>query len=48
VAGELPGEVAEAVAAVEGAGEVVVTLTWEPAWTPEKMSEDAKLALGMF
>jgi len=48
VAGELPGEVAEAVAAVEGIGEVVVTLTWEPAWTPDKMSEDAKLALGVY
>ncbi len=48
VAGEMPGQVAEAVAGVEGIGEVLVTLTWEPAWTPENMSEDAKLALGMF
>jgi FeS assembly SUF system protein len=48
VAGELPGEVAQAVADVEGVGEVLVTLTWEPAWTPEKMSEDAKLALGVY
>jgi metal-sulfur cluster biosynthetic enzyme len=29
-------------------GEVQVTLTWDPPWTPERMSEDAKLALGMF
>lgn len=47
VAGELPGWVAEAVAKVEGIGEVAVSITWEPAWTPELMSEDAKLALGM-
>jgi FeS assembly SUF system protein len=47
VAGEMPGQVANAVAAVEGIGEVQVTLVWEPGWTPERMSEDAKLALGM-
>ena len=47
VAGELPGWVADAVAKVDGAGEVKVTLVWEPGWTPELMSEDAKLALGM-
>ena len=48
VAGEMPFQVADAVAAVEGIGEVQVTLTWEPPWTPELMSEDAKLALGLF
>ena len=47
VAGDLPGWVADAIAKVEGIGEVEVTLVWEPAWTPERMSEDAKLALGM-
>ncbi len=47
VAGELPGWVADAVAKVEGVGEVEVVITWDPAWTPELMSEDAKLALGM-
>ncbi len=47
VAGDLPGWVADAVAGVEGIGEVEVTLVWEPGWTPERMSEDAKLALGM-
>ncbi|MGB0683739.1 MAG: DUF59 domain-containing protein [Magnetovibrionaceae bacterium] len=47
VAGEMPGQVAEAVAAVSGIGEVEVNLVWEPGWTPERMSEDAKLALGM-
>ena len=48
VAGEMPGMVAEAVAALDGAGEVDVELTWDPPWTPEKMSEDARLLLGMF
>lgn len=47
VAGEMPGMVAQAVAGAEGVGEVTVHLVWEPAWTPERMSEDAKLALGM-
>ena len=45
VAGEMPAQVAEAVAAVEGAGRIAVTLVWDPAWTPDRMSEDAKLAL---
>lgn len=47
VAGELPGQVADAVAAVEGVGIVEVRLVWDPPWTPERMSEDARLALGM-
>ena len=48
VAGEMPGMVADAAAGVEGIGEVQVTLTWEPPWNPDMMTEDAKLALGMF
>ncbi len=48
VAGEMPGQVARAVAEVPGVGEVTVRLVWDPPWTPERMSEDAKLALGMF
>ncbi len=48
VAGILPGQVAEAAAGVPGVGEVVVTLTWDPPWGKERMSEDAKLALGIF
>ena len=47
VAGEMPGQVAEAVAAVAGVGEVTVELVWDPAWTPKRMSEDAKLALDL-
>jgi FeS assembly SUF system protein len=47
VAGEMPYDVAAAVAGVEGVGEVEVMLTWEPAWTPDLMSDDAKLVLDM-
>jgi FeS assembly SUF system protein len=48
VAGELPGQVAEAVAATSGVGEVKVTLTWDPPWTPANMSEVAKVELDMY
>jgi FeS assembly SUF system protein len=48
VAGEMPYDVAAAVSGVEGVGEVEVMLTWEPAWTPDRMSDDAKLILNMF
>lgn len=47
VAGEMPKMVARAVAAIDHVSEVVVTLTWNPAWTPERMSEDARTSLGM-
>jgi len=48
VAGEMPGMVASALAPLEGTGEVTVKIVWDPAWSPDLMSEDAKLALGMF
>jgi FeS assembly SUF system protein len=48
VAGEMPGQVAEAVACVDGVGLVHVDLVWEPGWTKDRMSEDAKLALDMW
>jgi FeS assembly SUF system protein len=48
VAGELPVWVAEAVAGTEGIGEVEVHLVWEPQWTPDRMTDEAKLALDMF
>ena len=46
VAEILPGQVKSRVELVEGVGEVDLELTWEPPWTPEMMSEDARLALG--
>jgi FeS assembly SUF system protein len=47
VAGEIPYWVANAVSNVEGVGEVVVNLIWEPPWDISRMSDDAKLALGI-
>ena len=47
VAGEMPGQVAEAVAELDYVGCVEVELVWTPAWTVDRMSEDAKLALGI-
>ena len=47
VAGELPKEVAQKVSKVYGVGKVEVKLVWEPAWTKDRMSEDAKLLLGI-
>ena len=48
VAGEMPYDVAAAVSAVDGVGEVEVVLTWEPAWTQDRMTDDAKLVLNIF
>ena len=47
VAGERPGHVAAALAGVEGVGLATVRLVWEPAWTPDRASEDAQLVLGL-
>jgi FeS assembly SUF system protein len=46
VAGSMPGEVETKVASVPGVRHVEVNLVWEPAWTPERMSEAARLELG--
>ncbi len=46
VAGEMPGWVEGAVRGVEGVEDVKVNMTFEPPWTPEKMSDEAKLELG--
>ncbi|MHC8510012.1 MAG: DUF59 domain-containing protein [Rhodospirillales bacterium] len=46
VAGEMPVMVADAVAALEGVGQVDVSIVFDPPWTPKMMSEDAKLAIG--
>ena len=47
VAGEMPGQVAEVVAGLANVGKVAVELVWEPAWSPDRMSEDAKMALDL-
>lgn len=46
VAEILPGQVKSRVELVDGVNEVDLELTWEPPWTPENMSEAAKLELG--
>jgi FeS assembly SUF system protein len=47
VAGALPGQVRDAVAEVEGVNDVRVKLVWSPPWDKERMSEEAKLELGL-
>ena len=47
VAGTLPGEVETKVAAVEGAEDVFVELVWDPPWNMDRLSEAAKLQLGL-
>jgi FeS assembly SUF system protein len=48
VAGEMPGMVQSALETVEGIGAVTVNMTFDPPWTPERMSEEAKLELNMY
>lgn len=48
VAASLPGEVEEKVRSVPGVTSAKVELVWEPPWCMDKMSEAAKLQLGMF
>jgi metal-sulfur cluster biosynthetic enzyme len=43
----LPPEVESKARAVEGVTSVQLDLVWDPPWTPELMSEAAKLDLGM-
>jgi FeS assembly SUF system protein len=47
VAGALVAEVEEKVAQTEGVKASQVELVWDPPWTPDLMSESAKLELGM-
>ena len=47
VAESMPGEVEHRAKSVEGVGDVNVSLVWDPPWTPERMSEAARLELGM-
>jgi FeS assembly SUF system protein len=47
VAGILPGEVESAARQTEGVGRVSVELTWDPPFTIERMSDEARLMLGL-
>lgn len=48
VAQTFPGTVEQAVNQVEGVLDCTVELVWEPAWTQDRMSEVARLELGMY
>ena len=48
VAGQMPENVAKSIEQTYGLRSIEVKLVWEPAWTKELMSEDAKLALDIF
>ena len=39
-------QIDDVVRALPGVEDVEVELTWDPPWTPEKMSDDAKFILG--
>lgn len=48
VAGEMPGWVENAVSSVEGVAGVEVSMTFDPPWTPDRMSEEAQIAVGWY
>ena len=48
VAGEMPGQVANTLAKIPNVGLIEVELVWEPSWTKDRISEDAKLALDIY
>ena len=47
VAESMPGEVELRVGSVPGVGDAEVNLVWDPPWSPESMSDEARLELGM-
>ena len=48
VAGEMPGWIENAVGSVEGVGHVEVAMVFDPPWTPDRMSEEAQIAVGLY
>jgi|SRR4051812_12475684 len=45
---EMPTMVENAVASVPGVGVVNVNIVWEPTWTPDRMTDEARLVLNMW
>ncbi|CAN5333270.1 SUF system Fe-S cluster assembly protein [soil metagenome] len=45
---EMPQMVENAVASVPGVGVVTVNIVWEPTWTPDRMTDEARLVLNMW
>ena len=48
VAGQMPENVAKSIEKTYGFRSIEVKLVWDPAWSKDLMSEDAKLALDIF
>lgn len=48
VAGEMPGWVENAVGSVPGVGRVDVTMTFDPPWSQDRMSDEARVALDWY
>jgi FeS assembly SUF system protein len=48
VAGEMPGWVENAVSLVPGIGNVNVSMVFDPPWTPDRMSDEARVALNWY
>ena len=48
VAGEMPGWVENAVCLVPGVGNVTVNMVFDPPWTAERMSDEARVALDWY
>lgn len=48
VAGEMPGWVENAISSVDGVGLVTVNMVFDPPWTPDRMSEEAKVAINWY
>ena len=43
---QIEQDIRDAVGSMEGVGEVTTALTFDPPWSPERMSDDAKFVLG--
>ena len=48
VAGSMPESVGKAISEIDGISSIKVELVWEPKWSKDMMTEDAKLALDIF
>ena len=48
VAGSMPENVGKTISKIEGVSSIKVELVWEPKWSKDMMTEDAKLALDIF
>jgi FeS assembly SUF system protein len=48
VAGTLPGQVESVIKSLDGVKDATVELVWDPPWSKDMMSDEAKLTLGLF